>query len=51
MITEIVYGNTPDGIVLLGMALAIAGVAIVNAAPQISDWLTNGRRLGWSKAP
>ena len=51
VITEIVYGNTPDGIVLLGMALAIAGVAIVNAAPQISDWLTNGRRLGWSKAP
>lgn len=31
---EIVRGHTPDGIVLFGMALAIAGVAVVNAAPQ-----------------
>lgn len=52
VITEIVYGNTPDGIVLVGMALAIVGVAIVNAAPILSGWLdANGRRLGWSKAP
>lgn len=36
ILTEIVYGNTPDGIVLAGMALAIAGVALVNVAPSLA---------------
>jgi drug/metabolite transporter (DMT)-like permease len=39
VITEIVYGNTPDAIVLVGMALAIVGVAVVNVAPQLSQRL------------
>ncbi len=48
VITEIVYGNTPDGIVLAGMGLAILGVAIVNGAPIIEARTTaNGRRIGW----
>lgn len=37
VITEIVYGNTPDAIVLGGMCLAIAGVALVNVAPQLAE--------------
>lgn len=41
VITEIVYGNVPDGIVLAGMCLAILGVAIVNVAPQLAE---RGRR-------
>lgn len=51
VITEIVYGNTPDGIVLGGMALAIVGVAIVNVAPQLSERLRpkeGGARWGFS---
>ncbi len=48
VITEIVYGNTPDAIVLVGMGIAIAGVAVVNAAPIIEARTTVGRRLGWS---
>ena len=36
ILTEIVYGNTPDGIVLVGMGLAIVGVALVNIAPQLA---------------
>ena len=27
------YGNAPDGVVLAGMALVIAGVAVVSIAP------------------
>jgi drug/metabolite transporter (DMT)-like permease len=47
VITEIVYGNMPDAIVLAGMGLAIVGVAIVNAAPQLSERLGAGRRVPW----
>ncbi len=39
ILTEIVYGNTPDGVVLAGMALAIVGVAIVNVAPALTQRL------------
>ncbi len=48
VITEIVYGNTPDGLVLAGMGLAIVGVALVNVAPQLAERLGNGRRFRWS---
>lgn len=41
VIVEIVYGDVPTGIVLTGMGLAIAGVALVSVAPLF----TNGRRL------
>jgi drug/metabolite transporter (DMT)-like permease len=44
ILTEIVYGNTPDGIVLVGMALAIVGVALVNVAPALSRRLGAGER-------
>ncbi len=37
ILTEIVYGNTPDGIVLVGMGLAIVGVGLVNVAPQLAS--------------
>jgi drug/metabolite transporter (DMT)-like permease len=47
VLTEIVYGNTPGAVVLAGMGIAILGVAIVNAAPQLTERL-NGRRLTWS---
>jgi len=46
VITEIVYGNTPDGMVLVGMGLAIAGVAIVNGAPLAGGWAAE-RRIAW----
>lgn len=36
ILTEMVYGNMPDGIVLAGMSLAIVGVALVNGAPALS---------------
>jgi drug/metabolite transporter (DMT)-like permease len=47
VLTEIVYGNTPGAVVLIGMGIAIAGVAIVNAAPQLTERL-NLRRLSWT---
>jgi drug/metabolite transporter (DMT)-like permease len=47
VLTEIVYGNTPGTVVLVGMGIAIAGVAIVNVAPQLSGRL-NERRVSWS---
>ena len=47
VLTEIVYGEPPDALVLVGMGIAIVGVAIVNAAPQLMERL-NGRRLGWT---
>jgi drug/metabolite transporter (DMT)-like permease len=47
VITEIVYGNTPDAVVLAGMVLAIVGVAVVNVAPQLSARLSTGRRIPW----
>ena len=34
VLIELGRGHTPDGVVLVGMVLAIAGVAIVNVAPQ-----------------
>jgi drug/metabolite transporter (DMT)-like permease len=34
VLLEIVLGHTPKPIVLVGMAVTIAGVAIVNGAPQ-----------------
>lgn len=51
VVTEIVYGNTPDGLVLVGMALAIVGVAVVNVAPQLTERLRpkeGGTRWGFS---
>jgi drug/metabolite transporter (DMT)-like permease len=47
VITEVVYGNTPSAIVLAGMGLAIVGVALVNAAPQLSERFAE-RRPAWS---
>lgn len=47
VLTEIVYGNTPSAVVLVGMGIAIAGVAIVNAAPKLTERL-NLRRLSWT---
>ncbi len=35
VLLEIALGHVPDTLVLVGMALTIAGVAIVNAAPQL----------------
>lgn len=43
VVVEVVYGDAPTAIVMVGMGLAIAGVALVSAAPL----LTNGRRLPW----
>jgi hypothetical protein len=37
----------PGAVVLVGMVIAIAGVAIVNVAPQLSGRL-NERRASWS---
>jgi probable blue pigment (indigoidine) exporter len=36
VVLELILGNAPEGIVLLGMAVTIAGVAIVSAAPRIA---------------
>jgi probable blue pigment (indigoidine) exporter len=47
VITEIVYGNTPDALVLAGMGLAIAGVALVNVAPQLGSRLGKEGGLRW----
>ena len=47
VLTEIVYGEIPGALVLVGMGIAIVGVAIVNAAPQLMERL-NGRRLSWT---
>jgi drug/metabolite transporter (DMT)-like permease len=46
VIVDIVYGNTPGSVVLVGMALAIAGVALVNVAQQVSERVTS-RRFRW----
>jgi drug/metabolite transporter (DMT)-like permease len=35
VLIEIVRGNTPGGVVLLGMAITVGGVALVNLAPQL----------------
>jgi drug/metabolite transporter (DMT)-like permease len=35
VVLEIILGNTPEAIVFAGMALTIAGVAIVNAPPGV----------------
>jgi probable blue pigment (indigoidine) exporter len=43
LLIEIARGNMPDGIVLAGMSVAIAGVAIVNTAPQLSAWVDRRR--------
>ncbi len=37
VLLEVVLGHTPRAIVLLGMAVTIAGVAIVNGLPQSDD--------------
>lgn len=37
VLLEVVLGNAPTGLVLLGMAITIAGVAVVSAAPQPVD--------------
>jgi drug/metabolite transporter (DMT)-like permease len=47
VLTELVYGEMPGALVLAGMGIAITGVAIVNAAPQLMERL-NGRRLSWT---
>ena len=47
VITEVVYGNTPGAIVLAGMGLAIVGVALVNAAPALSERIAE-RRPAWN---
>lgn len=49
VVVEIVYGNTPETIVLVGMALAIAGVALANLAPQLPR--VEPRRLGRRSRP
>jgi probable blue pigment (indigoidine) exporter len=36
VVLELVLGNTPDAVVLLGMLVTIAGVAIVSAAPRFA---------------
>jgi drug/metabolite transporter (DMT)-like permease len=47
VVTEIVYGNTPDAVVLAGMGIAIVGVALVNLAP----WLeARGLREGGAQS-
>jgi hypothetical protein len=37
VLLELVLGNAPDAVVLAGMVVTIAGVAIVSAAPQIAE--------------
>ena len=39
VLVEIIYGNTPDGLVLAGMLIAIVGVALVSTAPLLTDRL------------
>jgi drug/metabolite transporter (DMT)-like permease len=51
VVTEIVYGNTPDTIVLAGMGVAIAGVALANAAPLLAAKLAKEGRLEWTTSP
>jgi probable blue pigment (indigoidine) exporter len=36
VLLELVLGNTPEAVVLLGMVVTIAGVAVVSAAPRIA---------------
>jgi probable blue pigment (indigoidine) exporter len=36
VLLELVLGNAPEAVVLLGMAVTIAGVAVVSAAPRIA---------------
>jgi probable blue pigment (indigoidine) exporter len=45
VVTDVVYGTKPEAVVLAGMGLAIAGVAIVNATPQLTErWQRGGAR-------
>jgi len=37
VLLEVVLGNVPSGLVLLGMAITIAGVAVVSAAPRPAE--------------
>ena len=53
VLVEIGRGNTPEAIVLAGMGLAIAGVALVNLAPQRSEGVPckeRGFRWSFSRA-
>jgi probable blue pigment (indigoidine) exporter len=36
VVLELILGNTPNGVVLLGMVVTIAGVGIVSAAPRFA---------------
>jgi drug/metabolite transporter (DMT)-like permease len=36
VVLELILGNTPNGVVLLGMGVTIAGVGIVSAAPRFA---------------
>ena len=47
VVVEIVYGNAPSPTVLAGMGLAIAGVTVVNLAPQLDARV--GRKEGGSR--
>ncbi len=49
ILTEIVRGNPPAGVVLLGMGLTILGVALVNA-PHVALAGMPGAVLGWMRA-
>jgi drug/metabolite transporter (DMT)-like permease len=49
VLVEIGRGDMPEAVVLVGMGLAIAGVALVNVAPLVSERLSLGRRgIRWS---
>jgi drug/metabolite transporter (DMT)-like permease len=49
VLVEIARGNSPEAIVLAGMILAVAGVAIVNIPPRLEsqDASRTGRPLPW----
>jgi hypothetical protein len=34
VLLELILGNAPDAVVLLGMVVTIVGVAVVSAAPE-----------------
>lgn len=46
ILIEIGFGNTPETIVLVGIVLAIAGVALVTSAPSLERFITRGARVG-----
>jgi drug/metabolite transporter (DMT)-like permease len=37
VLLEVVLGNVPSALTLLGMAITIAGVAVVSAAPRPAE--------------